>query len=85
MTLKINVWHRVFEYCPDCSNSDLGLTLIFGKVKYRKMLEHKISRTALKIFILDCSNEYLRLTLSFSVAKPNLLSWLLHEKRSWIL
>ena len=36
----------------DCSNDDLGLSLIFfyGKVKYGKMLEHKISLKVCRIW-----------------------------------
>ena len=44
-------------------NSDFGLTSTYGKVKYDKMLEHKISLKVLKIFIREGSNDDLGLTL----------------------
>ena len=52
-----------------------------GKVKYGKMLKHKV----LKIFIQDGSNDDHGLALSFSLACSNLLSELIYGKSSWIL
>ena len=48
MALKLdNIWHRVLELYQDYSKRDLGLAFISfnGKVKYGKMLEHKISES----------------------------------------
>ena len=45
MALRIDIWHQVYEQYQECSNSDLRLVLTFfyGKVKYGKLLEHRIS------------------------------------------
>ena len=61
------------------------MTLTYGKVKYDKMLEYKVSWKVLKMFIYEGSNDDLGLTLSFSVARSNLLSRPLYGKSSWIL
>ena len=34
MALNLDMSHRVLAYCQDSSNSGLGLTLTYGKVKY---------------------------------------------------
>ena len=41
------------------------MDLFYGKVKYGKMLEHKIAWEVLKICIQECSNDNFGLTLSF--------------------
>ena len=43
--------HKVPEYYQEYTNDDIGLTLTFfyGKVKYGKMLIHRISWKVLKI------------------------------------
>ena len=53
----------LLKFCQDCSNDDLGLTLTFfyGKVKYGKMLEHKISWKFLKFLIYSCLNENMKI------------------------
>ena len=64
MTFKLDMWHQVLEYCQDCP-SGLGLTLTYSKVRYGKMLEHKISCKDLKILLIQWgSNGDFRLTLS---------------------
>ena len=69
MALKLYMWHQVLEYLQDCLNSELGLTLTSGKIKYYKMLGYKISWKVLKIFIQDGSNDDLGSTLSFFLSQ----------------
>ena len=45
---------------------------MYAEVKYGKMREHKVSWKVLKIFIQEGSNDDLRLTLSFSMARSNM-------------
>ena len=44
----------------------VDLRLFYGKIKYGKILEHKISWKILKIFYLKSSNDDIGLTLTFS-------------------
>ena len=63
----------------------VDLDPFLGKVKYDRILEYKISWKVLQIFAQECSNDDLGLTLSFFMARSNLLSGFLYGKRSWIL
>ena len=49
--LKLDLWLLTQKYYQDYKNGDLWLTLtiFYGKVKYRKMLEHMILWKVLKI------------------------------------
>ena len=57
--------------------------LFYGKIKHRKMIEHKISWKVLKIFVQKCSNDDLGLTVRFFMARSNLLSGLSYGKDLW--
>ena len=63
----------------------VDLDLFFGKIKHGKILEHKISWKVLKIFPQNCSNDDLELTLTFLMARSNLLSRLSYGKSLWNL
>ena len=56
--------------------------MAYGKVKYGKMIENKISWKVLKIFIREGSNDDLWLTSSFSIQILNLLAEILYGKSS---
>ena len=78
MVFKLYMCFWVLEYCQVCSDSDLGSILAYGKVKYIKMLEYKISwipRGFEFIFSIQegSFNDDLRLTFSFLMARSNLL------------
>ena len=59
--------------------------LLYGKIKHGKILEHMISQKVLKIFAQKCSHDDLGLTLTFFMARSNLLSGLSYGKSLWNL
>ena len=85
MVLKFDIWHQVLEKYQEWLNSDLWLTLTLYTARSKWQLARTYdSMESFEIFYHVCSNDDIRLTLSF-MARSNLLPVLLYENTSWIL
>ena len=77
MVLKFDIWHQVLEKYQEWLNSDLWLTLTFiQQGQIWQLARTNDSLESFDFFYHVCSNDDIRLTLSFR-ARSNLLPVLL--------
>ena len=66
MVLKLDKWHRTLDYYQDCSHTDLGLPLTYGRLNMAKCLNINFMESLRNI--QEDSNDDIGLTSSFCMA-----------------